>query len=59
MRVGLILKSIQEIGIEKGRNVLAFKAHVNNLIIMCAQWYFIFNIVQVWDHYDTWVKITI
>ena len=37
MRMGLILKCTHEIGIEHGHNVLAVKAHVNTLIIMCEQ----------------------
>ena len=41
MRMSLILKSTHEIGITHDHNVLALKAHVNNLIIICEQWYFI------------------
>ena len=37
MRMGIILKCTHEIGIEHGHNVLAVKAHVNTLIIMCEQ----------------------
>ena len=37
MRMGLILKCTHETGIEHGHNVLAVKAHVNTLIIMCEQ----------------------
>ena len=41
MRMGLILKCTHETGIAHGHNVLAIKAHVNTLIIMCGQRYFI------------------
>ena len=37
MRMGLILKCTHETGIAHDHNVLAVKAHVNTLIIMCEQ----------------------
>ena len=37
MRIELILKVTHETGIAHGHNVLAVKAHVNTLIIMCEQ----------------------
>ena len=37
MRMRLILKCTHETGIAHGHNVLAVKAHVNTLIIMCEQ----------------------
>ena len=37
MRMGLILECTHKIGISHGHNVLAVKAHVNTLIIMCEQ----------------------
>ena len=37
MRMGLILKFTHETGIAHGHNMLAVKAHVKILIIMCEQ----------------------
>ena len=37
MRMGFILKCTYETGIAHINNVLAVKAHVNTLIIMCEQ----------------------
>ena len=37
IRMWLILKFTHETGIAHGHNVLAVKAHVNTLIIMCEQ----------------------
>ena len=37
MRMGFILKCTHETGIAHDHNVLAVKAHVNTLIIMCEQ----------------------